>query len=80
MNTGGQASQIEAEKFKHMLHLKIERLSGEQLELVHQVLLQIEAEEISDRLGDSFQRDLSEGKLHLVPELVQQFRTEHRYK
>jgi hypothetical protein len=80
MNTGGQASRIEPEKLKQMLHFRIERMNVEQLQLLHRVLLQIEAEEISDRLSEAFEQYQAQGKLRRVPELVQQFRTEHRHK
>jgi hypothetical protein len=74
-----QPTPIEPEKLKPMLHEKIERMSGEQLSLVSQVLLQVEAEELSDRLSEAFDKDREQGKLRRVSELVKQFRAEHRY-
>jgi tRNA A37 N6-isopentenylltransferase MiaA len=70
---------IEPEKLKPVLHEKIERMNGEQLTLVSQVLLQVEAEELADRLNEAFDQDREQGKLRRISELVKQFRAEHRY-
>ena len=74
-----QPMPIEPEKLKPVLHEKIERMNGEQLTLVSQVLLQVEAEELADRLNEAFDKDREQGKLRRITELVKQFRTEHRY-
>ena len=74
-----QPMPIEPEKLKPVLHEKIERMNGEQLTLVSQVLLQVEAEELADRLNEAFDKDREQGKLRRITELVKQFRAEHRY-
>jgi hypothetical protein len=74
-----QPMPIEPEKLKPVLHEKIERMNGEQLTLVSQVLLQVEAEELADRLNEAFNKDREQGKLRRISELVKQFRAEHRY-
>jgi len=62
-----------------MLHEKIERMDAEHLSLLNRVLLQVEAEELADRLNDAFDQDRVQGKLGRVSELVKQFRAGHRY-
>ena len=52
---------------------------AEQLALLDRVLLQLEAEQVADRLGEAFDADHAQGKLRRVAELVRQFRAEHRY-
>jgi hypothetical protein len=74
-----QPMPIEPEKLKPVLHEKIERMNGEQLSLVSQVLLQVEAEELADHLNEAFDKDREQGKLRRISELVKQFRAEHRY-
>ena len=74
-----QPMPIEPEKLKPVLHEKIERMNGEQLTLVSQVLLQVEAEELADHLNEAFDKDREQGKLRRISELVKQFRAEHRY-
>jgi len=54
-------------------------MNDEQLALLDRVLLQLEAEEAADRLGEAFDADAAQGKLRRVAELVRQFRAEHRY-
>jgi hypothetical protein len=70
---------VEPEKLKPVLHDKIERMDGQHLALLNRLLLQLEAEELAERLGEAFDKDHEQGLLRRVPELVKQFRTGHRY-
>ena len=74
-----QPLNIEPEKLKPVLHEKIERMDAEHLSLLNRVLLQVEAEELADRLNEAFDKDREQGKLRRISELVKQFRAEHRY-
>ena len=74
-----QPMPIEPEKLKPVLHEKIERMDAGQLSLLNRVLLQVEAEELADRLNEAFDQDREQGKFRRISELVQQFRAEHRY-
>ena len=78
MNSGTQQPS-EREKLKPVLHSKIERMNEDQLRLLNRVLLQIEAEDLADRLSEGFEQDQAQDKLRRIPELVRQFRAEHRY-
>jgi hypothetical protein len=73
-----QPASIEAEKLKPVLHEKIERMDAAHLSLLNRVLLQVEAEELADRLHDGFDQDRAKGRLQRVAEIVRQFRAEHR--
>ena len=70
---------IEPETLKPLLHEKIEHMNGHQLSLLNRVLLQVEAEELADRLNEAFDQDREQVKLRRICELVKQFRAEHRY-
>ena len=70
---------VEPEKLKPVLHDKIERMDGPHLEVLNRVLLQLEAEELAERLGAAFDKDADQGLLRRIPELVKQFRAGHRY-
>jgi hypothetical protein len=70
---------VEPEKLKPVLHDKIERMDGQHLALVNRLLLQLEAEELAERLGEAFNKDHEQGLLRRIPELVKQFRAGHRY-
>jgi hypothetical protein len=74
-----QAMPVEAEKLKPVLHDKIERMDSLHLSLLNRVLLQLEAEELAQRLSEGFDKDHEQGLLRRIPQLVQQFRDEHRY-
>lgn len=79
MKNSCPGAPVEPEKLKPVLHEKIERMNGEQLVLLDRVLLQLEAEQAAERLGEAFDADHAQGKLRRVTELVRQFRAEHRY-
>jgi len=79
MKPASQPSPVEPEKLKPVLHDKIERMDGQHLVLVNHVLLQLEAEELAERLNEAFDQDHEQGLLRRVPELVKQFRAKHRY-
>ena len=66
------------EQLKPVLHEKIDRMNGEQLALLNRVLLQLEAEQSADRLGEAFDADHAQGRFQRIIELVRQFRSEHR--
>lgn len=79
MKSSQTAAPLEPEKLKPVLHEKIERMTDAQLVLLDRVLLQIEAEQAAEHLGEAFDADQAQGKLQRVAELVRQFRAEHRY-
>ena len=79
MKLASQLVHVEPEKLKPVLHDKIERMDGQHLALLNRLLLQLEAEELAERLGEAFDKDHEQGLLRRIPELVKQFRAEHRY-
>ncbi len=79
MSSRHASAPAEPEKLRPVLHEKIERMNGEQLMLLNRVLVQLEAEQVADRLSEAFDADQAQGKLRRVAELVRQFRAEHRY-
>lgn len=70
---------IESEQLKPVLHEKIERMDAAHLSLLNRVLLQVEAEELADRLNDGFDRDREQGKFRRISDLIKRFRAGHRY-
>ena len=79
MKPASQSVSVEPEKLKPVLHDKIERMDGQQLAWLNRLLLQLEAEDLAERLGESFDKDHEQGLMRSIPELVKQFRTGHRY-
>ncbi|MDA1274250.1 MAG: hypothetical protein O2960_09385 [Verrucomicrobia bacterium] len=80
MNDSAQAAAVNPESLKPALHCKIERMSGQQLELLDRLLHQMEAEELAERLGDAFDQDQERGVLRRIPDLVREFRASHPYR
>ena len=79
MKPASQPMPVESEKLKPVLHDKIERMDGQHLAWLNRLLLQLEAEELADRLSEAFDKDHEQGLQRCIPELVKQFRTGHRY-
>jgi hypothetical protein len=79
MKTMPQSMPGNMAKLKPALLEKIERMDDRHLILLNRILLQLEVEERADRLNEAFDKDHEQGLLRRVPELVKQFRSEHRY-
>ncbi len=79
MKAAQQPMPVDLEKLKPILHDKIERMDGQHLSLLNRVLLQIEAEELAERLSAGFDQDYEKGVMQRIPELVKRFRAKHRY-
>ena len=67
MNVGPQSPPVAADALRPLLHLKIDRMNGDQLGLLNRLLLQIEAEELAARLGAEFDQDQALGKGARIP-------------
>jgi hypothetical protein len=67
---------------KKALHEKIERLSADRLSLLNRVLLQLEAEELAQRLDEAFDEDRRAGKLtkEHVQQVLSKIRAEYPYR
>lgn len=73
------ANTIPPDQLKPVLHEKIERMSDEQLVLLDHLLLQLETEQVADRLSEAFDADHTQGKFQRLAQLIRQVRAEHRY-
>lgn len=80
MNDPVQPAAVNSDSLKPVLHCKIERMSGAQLELLNRVLHQLEAEELAGRLGEAFDQDQERGVLRRIAGLVREFRASHPYR
>ena len=79
MNLGMPSSSLPTEELKRLLHSKIDQMDERQLNLLNRVMLQLEAEVLAERLGSEFDEDDVRGRFQRIPDLVRQFRSEHRY-
>ena len=79
MKSAPAAKPIEPDKLRPILHEKIEHMDGRHLTLLNRILLQFEAEELAEKLGQDFDHDHDQELFQRVPELIKQFRDEHRH-
>ena len=71
----------DGQKLKELLHKRIESLDRSTLSLLNRVLLQLEAEELAQRLDEGFDEDEKTGRLtgKRVQSIISQVRGEYRY-
>lgn len=61
-------------QIRPLLHAEIDRLGGDNLQLLHRIALQLELEEVTVRLNDGFDSDRLAGKLDRLPEIIREAR------
>ena len=57
-----------------LLHAEVDKLRDESLLVLHRVALELELEEVTDRLNEGFDADRAAGKLARLPELIREAR------
>ena len=67
-------------ELRPLLHAEIDRMAGESLALLHRVALQLELEEVCDRLDEGFDSDRVAGKLVRLPEIIREARAALRQR
>jgi hypothetical protein len=69
------------EKLKQLLHEKIELLDAQKLSLLSNVMLQLEAEELVQKLDSDFDQDRRKGRLdnQRIQKVISEVRSEHKY-
>jgi hypothetical protein len=61
-------------ELRPLLHAEVEKLRDENLLVLHRVALELELEEVTDRLNEGFDADRAAGKLARLPELIREAR------
>jgi hypothetical protein len=56
------------------VYAEVDKLGAESLMLLHRVALQLELEEVTDRLNAGFDADRVAGKLERLPEIIREAR------
>ena len=57
-------------ELRPLLHAEVDKLRDENLLVLHRVALELELEEVTDRLNEGFDADRAAGKLARLPELI----------
>ena len=61
-------------ELRPLLHAEVDKLRDENLLVLHRVALELELEEVTDRLNEGFDADRAAGKLARLPELIREAR------
>ncbi len=57
-------------ELRPLLHAEIDRMGGANLALLHRIALQLELDEVSERLDEGFDSDRAAGRLSKLPEII----------
>ena len=73
-------TEINPKELRPLLHAEIDKLRDENVALLHRVALQLELEEVSDRLDAGFDADRAAGKLARLPKIIREARAALRQR
>ena len=68
------ALPIDPSKLRPLLHAEVDKLGAENLLLLHRVALELELEEVTERLNAGFDEDQMAGRLARIPEIIREAR------
>ena len=61
-------------ELRPLLHEEVDRLRDENLLLLHRVAMELELDEVTERLDGEFDKGRAEGKLERLPEILREAR------
>ena len=64
------ALPLDPSELRPLLHAEVDELRAENLLVLHRVALELELEEVTDRLNEGFEADRAAGKLARLPEII----------
>ncbi len=65
-------------ELRPLLHAEVDKLRDENLLLLHRVAMELELDEVTDRLNAGFDDDRAAGKLARLPEIIREARASLR--
>ncbi len=68
------AATVDPEKLRPLLHAEVDKLRNDSLLVLHRVAMELELDEVSDRLNAGFDEDRANGKLARLPEMIREAR------
>ena len=68
------ALPTDPKELRPLLHAEVDRLQGENLLVLHRVALELELDEVTERLNEGFDADHAAGKLARLPEIIREAR------
>lgn len=68
------AMPTDPKELRPLLHAEVDRLHAENLLVLHRVALELELDEVTERLNTGFDADRAAGKLARLPEMIRSAR------
>ena len=68
------ALPLDPKELRPLLHAEVDKLRDENLLVLHRVALELELDEVTERLDAGFDADRAAGKLARLPELIREAR------
>ena len=68
------AMPLDPSELRPLLHAEVDKLCAENLLVLHRVALELELDEVTDRLNEGFDADRAAGKLARLPEIIREAR------
>ena len=68
------ALPLDPKELRPLLHAEVDKLRDENLLVLHRVALELELDEVTERLNAGFDADRAAGKLARLPELIREAR------
>ena len=68
------ALPTDPKELRPLLHAEVDKLRDENLLVLHRVALELELDEVTERLNVGFDTDRAAGKLARLPELIREAR------
>lgn len=65
---------IDPNELRPLLHAEVDKLRVENLWVLHRVAMELELDEVTDRLNAGFDADRAAGKLERLPEIIREAR------
>ena len=62
------------QELRPLLHAEVDKLRDESLRVLHRVAMELELDEVAERLNAGFDADRAAGKLARVPEMIREAR------
>ena len=63
---------MDPKELRPLLHAEVDRLRDENLLVLHRVALELELDEVTERLNEGFDADRAAGKLARLPEIIRE--------
>jgi hypothetical protein len=61
-------------QLRSIVYAEVDKLGAQSLQLLHHVALQLELEEVTERLNAGFDADRAAGRLERLPEIIREAR------